>query len=126
MILFHYKLIHYLSNNILIDLYNSINAPYVDNYSNNDLIRYTRYIIAEIKFRQLNVNIQSIPKASSDDNQKKSVNTSVFYKHHTLRYMIQCYFYLEMMYQLHETDYTEEQFDELKQFVRNNLEHELF
>lgn len=142
MVLMHYKLLHYLSDAKLLEQLDNIKTylnssifkeielvAYISNYQTSHLIRYIRYVYAEMQFRHLEIKKDVIYKyylehqfelqyIFQDENQ-------VFWRDHTLRYMIQCYFILEMENTLNP-QLSSDDFNKLKSFVRSKLEHELF
>lgn len=148
MTLLHYKLLHFISDKKLLKQLTIIKVylkssifpilppiNYIAEYPTSDLLRYIRYIYAELNLRHLELNLRHL-EINKDDvyifylNHQNELadalndNEKVFKNHHTLRYMIECYFLLEMEYNLKiDTDYD---FDEMKQFVRKRLENELF
>lgn len=137
--LWHYKLVHYLPDKTLIDLWNDVKCLYDDNkiddifinyikdYNINDLYRYIRYVMAEMLFRSILVqSVKRFNEAFKNINIDLEDSTEVFKNKHTTRYLIQNYFLLEEMNTCDNNLFKDSEFENLFTFTKIQIQGEMF
>ena len=145
--LWHYELLPYIPNSQLIAQWRELNSifknrthhiliNYVYQYNNDCLWAYTLMVLKEmvrrgIKIKKTNNFIECYPiyKDNPDvlgfhvNNLDIYIrnNPNPFPKHHTLRYLKQCYYNLQEKYDRGQKDFTDEIYEKLSKFYADKL-----
>lgn len=137
--LWHYKLLPYLPEKQLVAQWRELNSifakqdkhiliNYIYEYDKENLLLYTNYVIREMKNREM--KIRSFTKFSkyfkgysiSGRDVDKGVNP--FPKHHTDRYLNQCYYNLEEKYDRGQKDFGRIKYILLKEFMYEQVKNQ--
>ena len=131
--LWHYKLLKYLPTSQLIAQWRELNSifkkqdnhiliNYVYDYPKSDLMSYTELVLCEMNRRNIKANV------GCDSNYTKWVDCNFrkdetihltdhpFGQHHNHRYLTHCFYNLQEKYDRHQKDFTQERYEELKDF----------
>lgn len=148
--LWHYKLIPFLPKSQLIAQWRELNSifkkqdnhiliNYVYEYNKLELEEYTCLVLNEmikhkIKIRSwdnflkyfnynpLDHSVDSIIGFRIQHMKDMLGNNELFKNHHTNRYLLQCFYNLQEKYDRGQKDFSKEQYEKLKQFVKENYE----
>ena len=125
--LWHYKLIPFLPNSQLVAQWRELNSifkkqdnhiliNYVYEYPKSELMWFSNLVINELDKR--GVEIKSLNKYLSYF-ESTTLNPwhDLFAKHHTDRYLLQCFYNLQEKYDRGQKDFSKEQYEKLEQFV---------
>ena len=128
--LWHYKLIRYLPQSQLIAQWRELNSiykkqdkhiliNYVYEYPKEELYWYSRLVINELLNRGINIkktaNFYEYFKDLDCNNYYK--DSDLFKKHHTNRYLLQCFYNLQEKYDRGQKDFKESQYTLMNLFV---------
>lgn len=140
--LWHYELLPYLPNSQLIAQWRELNSifkkqdehiliNYIYEYADSELMGYTELVLNEVRRRGFKVNL------SADSNYriwlfermgiKPSQGYAVvlrqkyFVKHHTDRYLLQCFYNLQEKYDRGQKDFSLEIYNKLENFIFQKL-----
>lgn len=131
--LWHYRLIHYLPKSQLIAQWRELNSIYVKQdkhilinyiyeYPKYDLEAYSNLVVDEMKKRGIKVNLEKGKKYFNDGFTKIfSKDYIPFKKHHTDRYLIQCYYNLQEKFDRGQKDFLKHQMMQIYQLVRDDI-----
>ena len=131
--LWHYKLIPFLPNSQLVAQWRELNSifkkqdkhiliNYVYEYDVSHLLSYTQLVLKEMHDRGF--------KTKSSENMFNYFGEirfitypikDIFPNHHTDRYLQQCFYNLQEKYDRGQKDFSEEQYNQLEEFVIKEL-----
>ena len=129
--LWHYSLIPYLPKSQLIAQWRELNSifknqpkhiliNYIYDYQKDDLFSYTVMVNLELMKRKINIK--------SYDNVNNYFGKicyefieEPFKNHHNKRYLFQCFYNLEEKFDRGQKDFTQEEYDKLNYFIREEL-----
>ena len=129
--LWHYKLIPFLPNSQLIAQWRELNSifkkqdkhiliNYVYEYPKEELYWYSRLVINELSNCGINIkktaNFYEYFKDLDCNNYYK--DSDLFKKHHTMRYLWQCFANLQEKYDRGQKDFSDELYEKLEMFVQ--------
>jgi len=131
--LWHYRLIPYLPKSQLIAQWRELNSIYVKQdkhilinyiyeYPKYDLEAYSNMVVDEMKKRGIKANLENGKKYFNDSFTRLfSKDYIPFKKHHTDRYLIQCYYNLQEKYDRGQKDFSRHQMHQLYQLIRDDI-----
>ena len=132
--LWHYEIIPYLPKSQLLAQWRELCSifrksdkhiliNYVYDYEPFELMSYAELVIAEMKKRGIHVNTelgspyQTWLFSAFGPATNVSLNTKPFQRHHTDRYLLQCFYNLQEKYDRGQKDFSDELYERLAQFM---------
>ena len=149
--LWHYKLIPFLPDSQLVAQWRELNSifkkqdkhiliNYVYEYPKEDLLAYTYKVIHEMVSRNMSIkSLKNSNKYFGNNGCEEYINRykylkqdfenpiirvdyrEPFSKHHTDRYLLQCFYNLQEKYDRGQKDFSKEQYKRLEEFVKNEV-----
>ena len=135
--LWHYKLIPLLPKSQLLAQWRELNSifkkqdkhiliNYIYEYPKKDLILYTDIVIGEMKKRGYQIrsfaNFDAFVGSKDYIGYEFFEDYKLFERHHTYRYMQQCFFNLQEKFDRGQKDFSKAQYEELYKFLWRNYE----
>jgi len=95
---------------------------YIYEYPKYDLEAYSNMVVDEMKKRGIKANLENGKKYFNDSFTRLfSKDYIPFKKHHTDRYLIQCYYNLQEKYDRGQKDFSRHQMHQLYQLIRDDI-----
>ena len=128
--LWHYKLIPYLPKSQLLAQWRELNSifkkqdkhiliNYIYEYPQEDLYKYSYIVLNELE--KWFISVKSMSKFFDYFSDVFDVDwfKNPFLNHHNDRYLLQCFYNLQEKYDRGQKDFTEENYEKLEEFIKN-------
>ena len=132
--LWHYKLLSYLPKSQLLAQWRELNSifkkqdkhiliNYIYEYELLDLYEYSLMVIKEMNHRGYNLKLDNFFAYFRKVMCCKGRGSyQPFQRHHNTQYLIQCFYNLQEKYDRGQKDFTREQYENLEDFIKEELE----